>query len=245
MPERRPGRGEEDEMIKPVAGCGNRNKAEALYLLKGHEPRHRKHPDSGSSEAWERENYPPAETGNILWDSSMRRVQERDQQQGMEMEERLTSKITEEEEIGFLGPLPRNEDLPDWIREAIAAEDGGLGAKERCWPILIKKVRVGPEFQRHPWLYGAIYGLLRYHALTRDANDHPQTWVSVARLAEEAGYSVRRVESILRDMERLGMIITEMRSGRSSIYTLLLKDPGVVGREYDLVGKKETLSLSI
>ena len=65
-------------MIKPVAGCGNKNKAEALYLLKGHEPRHRKKSDAGSSAAWERENYPPVEPiSNKKWSESMRRVQER------------------------------------------------------------------------------------------------------------------------------------------------------------------------
>jgi len=170
-------------MIKPVAGSGNRNKTEALYLLKGNEPRHRKKSDAGSSEAWERENYPPAETGNSRWDSSMRRVQERDQRRGTETEDMFGSSVTEEEVVAFLGSSPRNDDLPNWIREAIVTEDGGLGAKGRCWPILIRKVRVGPEFQRHPWLYGAIYGLLRYHSLTRDANDNPQTWVSVARRA--------------------------------------------------------------
>lgn len=229
-------------MIKPSTGCGNKNKAEALYLLKGHEPRHRKQSDTGSLEAWERENYPPAETGNSQWDSSMRRIQESYLLSTFRTDEQIS--VAEEEAQAFLGPLPRNEDLPDWIREAIATEDGGLGTKERVWPILIRKVRVGPEFQKYQWLYGALYGLLRYHSLTRDANDRPQTWVSVARLAEEAGYSVRRVETILRDMERLEMISTEMRPGKSSMYTLLVKDPGMVGREYDLVGKKETLSLS-
>jgi len=231
-------------MIKPVAGCGNKNKAEALYLLKGHEPRHRKKSDAGSSAAWERENYPPVEPiSNKKWSESMRRVQERALLSTFRTDEQIN--VAEEEVIKFLGPLPRNEDLPDWIREAIATEDGGLGTKQRVWPILIRKVRVGPEFQKYQWLYGALYGLLRYHSLTRDANDRPQTWVSVARLADEAGYSVRRVESILREMEGLEMINTEMRPGKSSMYTLLVKDPGMVGREYDLVGKKETLSLSL
>jgi hypothetical protein len=94
------------------------------------------------------------------------------------------------------------------------------------------------EFKKYPRMYGIIYGLLRYHSLTRDANDHPQTWVSVVRLAEEAGCTVQWVERTLREIERLGMISTEMRSGRSSIYTLLLNDPGWIGQVYDLVGKK-------
>jgi hypothetical protein len=64
-------------------------------------------------------------------------------------------------------------------------------------------------------------------------------------LAEEAGYSIRRVESILRDMERLGMISTELRPGQSSLYTLLLDEPGRVGQAYNLVEKKSGLYLEI
>jgi len=229
-------------MIKPWTGCGNRNKAEAVYLLKGHEPRHRKKSDAGLSEAWERENYPPVEPISSEWAESMRRIQESDLLSTFRTDEQIN--VAEEEVIKFLGPLPKNEDLPDWIREAIATEDGGLGTKGRIWPIL-SKVRVSNEFKQRPWLYGALYGLLRYHSLTRDSAGRPQTWVSVVRLADESGYSVRRVESILRDMERLAMISTEMRPGKSSLYTLLAKDPGVLGREYDLVEKKDSLSVVI
>jgi len=229
-------------MIKPWPGSGNRNKAEALYLLKGHEPRHRKKSDTGSSEAWERENYPPEATGNTQWDESMRRIQARDLLSTFGPDEQIS--VSEQEATAFLGPVPRVEDLPDWIREAIAVEEGGLAAKERCWPG-IQQVKAPYQFKRYPWLYGAIYGLLRYHSLTRNVNGRRQTWVSVARLAEEAGYSIRRVESILRDMERLDMISTEMRPGQSSLYTLLLDEPGRVGQAYNLVEKKSGLYVEI
>ena len=229
-------------MIKPWPGSGNKNEAEALYLLKGHEPRHRKSPNTGSSEAWERENYPPEETGNSQWDESMRRIQARGLLGTFETDMQVT--VSDEEVTAFLGPAPRVEDLPNWIREAIAVEEGGLAAKEKTWPS-IPKVKAPYEFKRHPRMYGVIYGLLRYHSLTRDEDGHPQTWVSVVRLAEEAGCTIQWVERTLRGLESLGLISTEMRSGRSSIYTLLLGDPGRIGRVYDLVDKKAELFIDI
>lgn len=226
------------KMTKKLVAVGNRNKAESLFLLKGHEPRHRKHSDVGSSDDWEDKNYPPAGVENKVWAESTQRMAARfpsdlEGHRALEMEARFGpfgSKTTDEETEAFLGPLPKNEDLPDWLKEA-------LSTKERK-PQEVEKVKTPADLKRYPWLYGAIYGLLRYHSMTRDANDHPQTWVSVTRLAEEAGYSVRRVESILRDMERLSMISVEFRSGQSNLYTLLLRDPGRIGRVYFLREKK-------
>ena len=226
-------------MIKPLDGCGNRNKAEALYMLKGHEPRHRKKPDTGSSDAWD---YPPGGEVSKEWADSMRRIEERFSR--FDVEGARDLKVTDEEVKAFLGPDHKNEDLPNFLREAIPAEDGGLAAKERVWAS-IPKVKTPYELKRYPRMYGVIYGLLRYHSLTRDVNDHPQTWVSVARLAEEAGCTVKWVERTLRELERLGMISTEMRPGRSSLYALLLSDPGRIGQVYDLIEKRSGLYIDI
>jgi hypothetical protein len=61
-------------MIKPWAGCGRQNKAEALYLLTGHEPRHRKKPDVGSSDAY---GDPLRQGISKEWADSIQRIEAR------------------------------------------------------------------------------------------------------------------------------------------------------------------------
>jgi hypothetical protein len=226
---------------------GTRNKAEALFLLKGHEPRHRKYSDAGSSADWERENYPPAvveEPGQDMewtrkWAESMQRVAARhpENETQMDIEARFGpegSKISDEEGENFLGPLPTIENLPAWLREALSADH------EKKWQE-VEKVKVPYEIKKHPWFYGAIYGLLRYHSMTRDTDGHPQTWVSVSRLAKEAGCTPRYVDYILRALERLGIINTEFRPGQSNLFTLFLPDPGRISWMYYLREKNSGL----
>ncbi len=151
---------------------------------------------------------------------------------------------TDEEVEAFLGPVPKSEDLPDWLREAIPEEDGGLGVKEKASQE-VEKVRVPTLLRRYSWLHGAVYGLLLYHSLSADGTGRPQTWVSVTRLAEEAGCTPQWVDRILRELEQTGMIKTEFRPGQSNIYTLLLPSPKVVGWVYHLREKKSELFVGI
>ncbi len=226
-------------MIKPWDGCGNRNKAEALYLLKGHEPRHRKEPNIGMSDAYDR---PLGEDVSREWAESIRRIESRF---AAYPSEGFSDKAVRDEEVErFLGRVPDPGDLPDWIREAIPTEDGGLGVKERFWPS-ISKVKTPFDLRAYPRIYGVIYGLLRYHALTRDQDNHPQTWVSVARLSDEAGCTIQWVERTLRSLERLTFIHTETRPGKSNLYTLLLGDPGRIGQVYDLIEKTSQIYIEI
>jgi len=134
---------------------------------------------------------------------------------------RNKSKVTEAEaESIWEGSPPKNEDLPDWIREAILVEDGGM-AENR--PV-VEAVRLAIEFKGYPVAYRTIYGLL-----DRYSHGTNTTWVSVERLARDSGYTTQYVGRILRRMEKKGLIKTEMRPGQSSIYTLLAASPGAIG----------------
>lgn len=236
---------------------GRRNKAEVIYLLKGHESAHRKMPDAGSSDSWENENYPPDVPKDFptekKWADTTRKIAARfpsdsggHRDLGMEKEfGPFGSKVTHTEIEAFLGPAPKNEDLPDWLREAIPAEDGGL-ADGRRWPE-VERVRFPYELspRRYPRAYGIVYGLLRYHAMTRDGNGRLETWVSVERLAGEMGCSVRWVEKVLRREEKLGMIKAGRRPGKSTVYTLLLPDPARISWVCEISTRKIGLDIGI
>ncbi len=237
-----------------LPGVGTKNKAEALYLLRGHEPRHRKFggrdPNAGLAvrEHVDDQNIHEAvieaavKNGKgaawaLQWQELMGKVAERFPSEGgrnKEMEERFGlrgSKVTNAEVEAFLGPAPSNEDLPEWLREAIPVEDGGLAPKELQFPI-ISYVKTALQFIKLPPAYGLVYGLLHHHALSRDAEGHPITWVSVERLAEEAEYSYQWVMRTLRGLEREGLIKTEPALGRTSLYTLLGPPPDRIGLKF-------------
>jgi hypothetical protein len=125
------------------------------------------------------------------------------------------SKVSDADVEAFLGPLPDNDNLPAWLKEALSPDH------ERRWQA-VDKVKVPYQLKKHPWFLGAVYGLLRYHSMTRNADGLPQTWVSVARLAEEVGCTPRYVDHILRALEQLELINTESRPGQTNLYTLLL-----------------------
>jgi|GEM_PF-3418455 len=237
-----------------VPGVGTKNKAEALYLLKGHEPRHRKFggrdPNAGITirehvddqsihEAVVEATMKNGKDGAwaLNWEESLRRIAERfpsDARIDREMEKRFSpfgSKVSDAEVEASLGPAPSNEDLPDWLREATPVEDGGLAPKELQFPI-ISYVKTALQFIKLPPAYGLVYGLLHHHARSRDAEGHPITWVSVERLAEEAEYSYQWVMQTLRGLEREGLIKTEPALGRTSLYTLLGPPPDRIGLKF-------------
>jgi hypothetical protein len=175
---------------------GNRNKAEALFLLKNHEPRYRKYRDFRCSlDADDARN------------DTLREMEERFGPNG--------SKITEEELKAFFGPTPT--EYPDWIEDALR------DTRIKTWPV-VSLVRAPYEFRALPSSFGLLYGLLRYHSLSKDNGGRPQAWVRIPRLAEEAGCSVPWVHRALRTMEQRGYVHIERREGQSSTYTLLLPD---------------------
>jgi hypothetical protein len=235
-----------------LLAVGRKNKAESLYLLKGHEPRHRKFghrdPDAGIAirehvdDGTIHERVVEAAVKNekdaswaVQWQDTMGCVAERfpNVARNKDIEERFGpfgSKVTKQEaESIWEGSPPKNEDLPDWIRETILVEDGGLAEKKA----VVETVRLAIEFKGYPLAYKTIYGLLDRHSHGTNT-----TWVSVERLAKESGYTPQYVGRILRRMEHDGLIRTEMRPGKSSIYTLLASSPGAIGLIHRIPEKK-------
>jgi DNA-binding transcriptional ArsR family regulator len=220
-----------------LPGIARQNKAETLYLLKGHEPRHRKFmrkdPDAGIAvhehvaDGTIHERVVEAAVKNekdaawaYQWEETMKRITARYPEKGhrnREMEERFGPegfKVTEQEaESAWEGQPPENENLPDWIQAAVDKKGN-----------VVQTVRLALEFKGHPVAFRTIYGLL-----DRYSHGSNTTWVSVERLARESGYTPQYVGRILRRMEKKGLIKTEMRPGQSSVYTLLASPPGVFG----------------
>jgi hypothetical protein len=228
---------------------GHLNKAEALFLLSGHAPRHRKWRDNPFTNDDDFVTYPPEilvhpqrdEHWHRQWYESTRRVAERNPDNALkrDMEQRYGPKgslISDSEVEAFLGAAPQVEDLPGWLRAAVLIEDGGLGEPEeqqRRWDE-VQQVTAPFYFIRRPKRLGIVYGLLGHFSYTTDSQGHRQSWPSVIRMAEVAGYTAQWVERTLRELEQAEAITTEMRSGTSSLYTLLLDDKNGLEVVYEL-----------
>lgn len=191
-------------MLRPFYGMGNKNKAEALYLLKGHQPfiRTVERPEDYQDDRESPKSY------LVYFEKRFGRC---------------GGNVTMEEAIAFLGPIPN---LPDWMQEEdleiakirevyaeIAPLRGLYGSvmlEIACDPftppIDVKTLVVIHSF------------CVKKNLLAASDDSRPSARISVSKLAWRVGVSKQHLLPVLERLEERGAIDISRRNRSASTY---------------------------